>query len=129
MKFFSIKEAEALIPEFEEVFAGALKIRDKAESKAARLRELEEGGKSNLPEVTIERSQLQFLVNTVNEWLDKVRALGGVPRGIDPAVVDIPGRLAGREVYLCWRRGEKKIGHYHGPNEDCETRKPLPKEK
>jgi hypothetical protein len=49
------------------------------------------------------------------------------PKGLDPALVDFPHRLAGADVVLCWKLGEKKITYYHGNEEGFAGRKALPK--
>jgi len=129
MRFFKVKEAEALIPELEEIFANALQVRDQAEAKAVELRELERASDAGkrVSELAIKKSQVQYLVNRVNVWLRRITDLGAVPRGLDPALVDFPFKLGKKEVYLCWKRGEKKISHYHGPEDGFAGRKPLPR--
>ncbi|MDE2293151.1 MAG: DUF2203 domain-containing protein [Elusimicrobia bacterium] len=127
MRYFSLHEAEALIPELEGIFGRALKLRDEAEAKARRLREREEGEEGDPARDVLERGQLQFLVNAVNGCLAEVSALGAIPKGLDPALVDFPHRLDGAEVYLCWRGGEKSITHYHGLEDGFAGRRALPK--
>lgn len=126
MRYFSIEEAQALIPRMEEVFREALDIYARAESKARRVSELESSDKAPPHELALERGQLQFLVNTVNERLKEIFDLGAVPKGLEPALVDFPFRLGGQEVHLCWKLGEKRITHYHGLEEGFAGRKALP---
>ncbi|MBI3298344.1 MAG: DUF2203 domain-containing protein [Elusimicrobia bacterium] len=128
MRYFSVKEAEALIGDLEEIFARARALRDQAEKKAQNVRALEEAD-TDPASAALERGQLMFLANGINECLGQVAALGAVPKGLDPALVDFPHRLDGREVYLCWSAGEKNISHYHGIEEGFGGRTPLPKKK
>lgn len=125
MRYFTLAEAEALIPELEAVFARAARLRDQAESRAESVRKLEESGEDPA-KAALERGQLQFLVNRVNECLAEVAALGAVPKGLEPALADFPHRLGDDEVYLCWKLGEKRITHYHGVAEGFAGRRPLP---
>lgn len=125
MRYFTVEEAEAAIPVCEEIFSHAIRLRDEAEQKAIRLREIETGESPDPGEAALLRSQLQFLVNGVNEWLRKIVEFGAMPKGLEPGLVDFPYRHEGREVYLCWTRGEKKITHYHGLEEGFQGRKPL----
>ena len=37
-------------------------------------------------------------------------------RDPDSGLVDFPGELEGRLVYLCWRLGEDRVAWYHGHN-------------
>lgn len=126
MKRFTLEEAEALIPQLEDIFEKVAEIAARAELKARGLRKLEEEG-GGAAEVAIERSQLQFLAQGLNDWLQKIVELGALPKGVEPALVDFPSVIEGREGYLCWRLGEKRITHWHGADEGFSGRKPLPK--
>lgn len=128
MNHFTLAQAEALIPELETLFKRAALLRDQAEKRADSIRALEDAG-ADPAKTALERGQLQYLVNRVNECLAEVSSLGAVPKGLEPALVDFPHRLGGEEVYLCWRAGEKRITHYHGVEEGFAGRRALPKGK
>jgi hypothetical protein len=128
VRHFTLQEAEALIPELEAIFEKVADLAARAELKARSLRKLEDGG-AGAAELAIERSQLQFLAQGLNDWLQKIVDLGGLPKGVEPALVDFPSVIEGREAYLCWRLGEKRITHWHGTDEGFSNRKPLPKRK
>lgn len=127
MKFFSVDEAEAMIPRLEEIFEAVAELAAQAESKAAALRRRKPSGAADEAALAIERSQLQFLAQAIDERMHEIMELGAVPKGIEPALVDFPGRVEGRDVYLCWKLGEKKITHYHGMDDGFSGRQPLPK--
>lgn len=48
-----------------------------------------------------------------------------VLRDADTGLLDFPSRREGREVFLCWRLGEDRVGHWHGPESGFGGRKPL----
>ena len=127
MKLFTLAEAEALIPELEKVFDAVAELTAQAEVKAGSLRRRQETPDRDPAASAIERSQLQFLASGINQWLQRIVELGAIPKGVDPALVDFPSRLDGREVYLCWKLGDKKLTHYHAVGEGFSSRKPLPK--
>lgn len=129
MRYFTRAEAEALIPELERIFDAVAELAAQAEVKAASLRRRRDGGGEDADEAAsaIERSQLQFLTQGINDWMQKIVDLGALPKGVDPALVDFPSRLDGREVYLCWRLGEKALSYYHAVDEGFSNRKLLPK--
>ena len=127
MKYFTNDEADALIPELEKIFEAIAELTAAAELKAAGLRRRMDKGDADQAAAAIERSQLQFLAQGINEWMQKIIELGALPKGVSPALVDFPSRIEGREAYLCWKLGEKKISHYHPVDEGFSTRKPLPK--
>lgn len=124
MKHFTREEAEALIPELEKIYRSIGEVVERAQAKAENVRRLEQEDSGDA-ELAIERSQLQFLAGSVNELLQKVVDLGAEPKGLSPALVDFPHRLNGRDVYLCWKLGEKRITHYHGTDEGYAGRKRL----
>ena len=127
MKYFSVAEAEALIPELEKIFEAVAELAAQAEVKSASLRSRQEGDDSDPAAAAIERAQLQFLASGINERLQKIVELGALPKGVEPALVDFPHRLKGRDVYLCWRLGDKRLTHYHGVDEGFSSRQPLPR--
>jgi hypothetical protein len=127
MKYFTAEEADALIPELEKIFDAVAELTAKAELKAAGLRKRQQAEDQDPAGAAIERSQLQFLAQGINEWIQKIVELGALPKGTDPALVDFPCRVEGREAYLCWKLGEKRVTHYHPVDEGFSTRKPLPK--
>lgn len=125
MKYFSVDEAEALIPELEKIFETVSELAAKAQAKAQAVDKLEHAKKADPSQLAIEQSQLQFLTQAANEQLQAIVDMGAVPKGLEPALVDFPARVDGREAYLCWRLGEKSITHYHGVEEGFSGRKPL----
>ena len=127
LKRFTVSEAESLIPELERIFETISELIAQAEVKAAELRRRQDGPDGDTAAAVIERSQIQFLAHGVDGWLSKVADLGALPKGVNPALVDFPHRLDGRDVYLCWRLGETKITHYHAADEGFSNRRPLKK--
>lgn len=127
MRFFTVEEADALIPELENIFAAVAGLAAQAEMKAASLRDRMARGDGDEAGAAIERSQLQFLASGINDWMQKIVALGALPKGVEPALVDFPTVIDGREAYLCWKLGEKRVAHYHPVDGGFSTRKPLPK--
>jgi|CXWL01.1.fsa_nt_gi hypothetical protein len=127
MKYFTVEEADALIPELEKIFEAVAELTAQAEVKAAALRRQQESADPDAADMAITRSQLQFLAQGINEWMQKIVDLGALPKGMDPALVDFPARVEGREAYLCWKLGETKVSFYHPVGEGFSTRKPLPK--
>lgn len=127
MKYFTAEEADALIPELEKIFEAVAELTARAEVKAAKLRKRQDSGDEDHAGEAIDRSQLQFLAQGINDWMQKIVELGALPKGVEPALVDFPSRIDGREAYLCWKLGEKKVAHYHPVDEGFSTRKPLPK--
>lgn len=45
--------------------------------------------------------------------------------GLEQGIVDFPTTFEGRWVYLCWRRGESGIGHWHEVDGGFRGRRPI----
>jgi hypothetical protein len=70
-----------------------------------------------------------------SDWFEAQRVLKSeliylAERGIllrDPemGLVDFPGEVDGRPVFLCWRTGEDEVAWYHGQHSGFSSRKPL----
>jgi hypothetical protein len=127
VKYFAISEAEDMIPQIEKIFEAVAELAAQSEVKSASLRRRQERDDTDPAAAAIERGQLQFLAQGINERLQSIVELGALPKGVEPALVDFPHRLEGRDVYLCWRLGDKRITHYHGVDEGFSNRRPLPR--
>jgi hypothetical protein len=44
---------------------------------------------------------------------------------LDAGLVDFPGEVGGRRVYLCWRLGERAVEHWHELDAGFVGRQPL----
>ena len=126
MQYFTVKEAEALLPEIKSVLEQVSPAIEAVEEKSLRLSELENGRDPAAAEIAMARAQIQFLISGIEERLSRIAEMGALPKGIKPALVDFPSRLNGRDVYLCWKQGEERIAHYHGFDAGFAGRKPLP---
>ena len=71
------------------------------------------------------RERLDRGARDVQQGLEQVQALGGVPKDLGLGLVDFLHLRDGREVNLCWRYGEEQITHWHGLDEGYASRKPL----
>ena len=61
----------------------------------------------------------------VQEGLEDIHNLGGVPKDLGLGLVDFPHLRQGEEVHLCWKYGEQVIRFWHGLDEGYASRKPL----
>ncbi|MBI4423760.1 MAG: DUF2203 domain-containing protein [Elusimicrobia bacterium] len=126
-KHFSVDEAQARLPELERIFILCAEIRAKAQARVERIQRLQARKDASPVELAIERSQVEFLAQCLEQALAGIPAMGAVLKGLDPGLVDFPHLLDGEgEVYLCWREGEKDIRHYHRTDEGFAGRRPLP---
>ena len=57
--------------------------------------------------------------------LESFAAQGILLRDTDSGLVDFPARRDGRDVFLCWRLGEERVGYWHPPETGFAGRRPL----
>lgn len=52
-------------------------------------------------------------VRALRQDVEGLAAAGIILRDPDSGLVDFPARREGRTIYLCWRLGEDRVGHWH----------------
>jgi hypothetical protein len=65
-------------------------------------------------------------VQAVVEESGRLAAGGLVVRDLRKGLIDFPAVLDGREIFLCWQRGEEEIAFYHERDAGFSGRQPLP---
>jgi hypothetical protein len=133
-KYFTVEEAELLIPKLEQIVESLMENKRNAMDIGQDLARMEEqlrsedGRTVDPAEYMNKRTEMEFLVRIINEGLESIEDLGGQPKDLDLGLVDFPAMINGEEVLLCWKYGEKSIGYYHDHEEGFSGRKPLSKE-
>ena len=131
-RFFSLREANALISMLQEQFDHARELRDELSAVQSQLADA--GHPLTDPDVEVDKTApppVQRLQRAASRVLDELRAVlrGVAELGVEvkaaDGLVDFRTRLHGRTVLLCWRYGETTIGFWHGLDEGYATRKPL----
>ena len=69
--------------------------------------------------------ELQALAEEIDGYIGELQELGVEFKGFDMGLVDFPGELGGRPVYLCWRLGEEAVEHWHEIDAGFAGRQPL----
>ena len=152
-RFFDIDAAEATLPEVEPILAGLRD--QLAELTRLRRTEVEleaaidapvnpgppgesgSGGRSApgrragretaraADELRVIRLRMQGLVDQMQAAVAQIDGQGVVLRDIPTGLVDFPALVAGRQVWLCWRLGEERVGWWHEVDTGFGGRRPL----
>jgi hypothetical protein len=128
--FFTLDEANALLPWLEDKLAGMIPDRDNLAAAQERLLELlrrrRSNGHSSSEEDILEcKRGVDRLTEQLQENLKEVTERGILVRDLGRGLVDFPSRREEREVYLCWLRGEERIDYWHETNVGFGGRQPL----
>ncbi len=130
-RYFTIAEAERLLPKVEERIREALFLkaehqRSDEEIRATTQRIFLSGGAS------VDRNHIAELKMTrdssamrLQETFERVQELGCLVKDLDIGLLDFPTMYRGREVYLCWRLGEDRIEFWHHIEEGFGGRQPV----
>ena len=128
-RYFTLDEAERLIPKLEMIVTSMMEHRKSALLIGEELSEMQErihvGENVPASELMNKQTELDFIVQIVQEGLEEIENLGAHPKDLDQGLVDFPSMIDGEEVLLCWKFGEKSIRFYHGLSDGFAGRKPL----
>jgi hypothetical protein len=59
------------------------------------------------------RSEYELLMDRLNELIDELHQVGVELKDLELGLLDFPAVHEGREVYLCWHRGETEVRAWH----------------
>lgn len=130
-RYFTPEEVDRLVPVLLEIMPGLKRAHAEATEIRAALRDeqariaLAGGGVVDQAAWQARRQRLQTLAEAIQAGLERVVALGGVPKDLDLGLVDFPHRREGRAVNLCWRYPERAVAWWHGLDEGYAARRPL----
>ncbi|OLD35808.1 MAG: hypothetical protein AUI19_02125 [Myxococcales bacterium 13_1_40CM_2_68_15] len=132
-RFFSLREANALLATLQEEFGRARELRDELMGVQQKLQEAGsglEGPEVNIdPEAPLPVQRLQAravrIIGKLREILRDVAELGVEVKAAD-GLVDFRSKLHGRTVLLCWKYGEERVAFFHELDAGFAGRRPLP---
>lgn len=133
-RYFTLEEAEALLPVLDSLLQKAMagkKSLETVHSEIATLNEyitLRGGVLLDLEKNVSLKVQKELAVREVREAVEEIQAAGCLVKDLDIGLIDFPCRMDGREIHLCWKRGEAAIGFWHGTDEGFANRKPIKQE-
>ncbi len=110
-RYFTVEEANALLPEIKPLMARLLERRAKVATMQNELAGILNGDLSDVGGRTASDMVQDFAA--IERLVMKVRAYGCVVKDLNVGLLDFLSERNGREVYLCWRYGEPRIEYYH----------------
>ena len=127
---FTLDEANGLVPWLQETFDRLGRLRQEYVTLQQWLGELERqwqenGGSEDDSELRQARNSVSELARQVEEGVEEILDRGIVVRNVARGLVDFPSQRDGREVYLCWIKGEGRIDFWHETDRGFANREPL----
>lgn len=121
---FTVDEANRLIRELELVMTEIVRLGRRAEERHEQLQLLDalwgeavqEQPNPDHAEFTQARRRMEEDLERIEELVRSEILARGIrfpPGGIQHGLLDFPTTLDGRWVFLCWKRGEDRVTHWH----------------
>ena len=130
-RYFTLFEAERLLPEVERHLRDALFHRSEAAKAQQELEQASDrirmmgGVRVNPGDFVARRARLDTSAAALKDALDQVHQTGAVIKDLDIGLIDFMSRFEDRDVCLCWKLGESGISYWHGVDEGFRGRKPI----
>ena len=77
------------------------------------------------PKLRLTRLRMQGLIDQMAADVARIDELGLTLRDIERGLVDFPALVSGRQIWLCWQRGDRAIGWWHSLDSGFAGRLPL----
>ena len=135
-RIFTVKEANRLVGVMEAVIAETERLQGQLERHDRELQILDAlWGPKVLETENPDHGEFEKHRTGVDETVERIEGLvrdeilaRGVRfpiGGLEYGLLDFPTTLDGRVVYLCWKRGEPKVSHWHEINGGFAGRQPV----
>ena len=127
-RIFALEEAEATLPLVGRIAGDLAAEFDRWRSAVGEYEVLaaaatSEGGEG--AELRAARERVTEHARRVNGLLQEIDAVGCVFKGFEEGLVDFYTLRDDRLVFLCWRLGEPRIGHWHEVDSGFAGRRPV----
>jgi len=107
-KYFSVEEANRALPYVTRIVED---VRN-TYRRAIQLQEQLEHPHPGDEEVGVQKDYATA-IEQLNRYVDELQTVGVELKDYDTGLIDFPAWHDGREVCLCWKRGEKAVGAWH----------------
>lgn len=133
-RFYDIDDANAALPDLGvilETLAGQraelVRIRDEVLATHGDAEAAEATGETVVAadDLRLARLRMQGLVDQMAAGVARIEAQSITLRDITEGLVDFPALVNGRQVWLCWKRGEGDIAYWHDLESGFSGRRPL----
>ena len=130
-RYFTLGQAERLLPDVERALRDALFHKAEAEKSH---RELEQAGdrirmaggsRVNPTQLLALRARRDTSAAALQDALEQVEQTGAQVKDLDIGLIDFLARFREQDVCLCWKLGESGIHFWHGAEEGFRGRKPI----
>src|SRR5262245_34079974 len=119
-KYFTAEQAEAMLPLVRSIVKDITDLAPSIQDRQERVKRLRRGGgaKGVVTDAQLEEEEaaLTHARERIEECLTELTELGIEMKDPFTGLVDFPCWKDGREIYLCWKLGESRLGWWHEVN-------------
>ena len=133
-RFFTLLEAEALLPQIESHLRRLLQLKNEHEQADGQIQLISQrimlsGGMVPPRDQVAElKRQKESAAKGLKETVEAIHETGCQLKDVEMGLIDFPTLYRGREVYLCWKMGEEGIGYWHAVEDGYRGRRPIDSE-
>ncbi len=132
-KFFSVEEAEKELPEIKKKLDKVFSLNNSIKDISKDVQELVNiwgdeifdarhvDNKFYMEKINRRAS----LIEEIQSAVDEINSIGCIVKDVDLGLVDFFHKKDNEVVFLCWRYGEERIGHWHYANAGFASRRPI----
>jgi hypothetical protein len=108
-RHFTLEQANKTLPLVSRIVADIVQAHESATALQARL----ETASQTAREAQLSQTDLETKLDRLQNLVDELSEVGCELKDYQMGLVDFVGQHQGRDVYLCWKLGEGKIGYWH----------------
>ena len=123
LRYFTVDEANALLPELEPLVGRVLALRARASHDSRALGPLLGDLSSDVGGPLPTRLAGEFAA--IEELIAHIQSYGCWLKSLEAGLLDFLSERDGRDVLLCWRYGEPAIQYYHELHTGFQGRRPI----
>ena len=123
--YYSLEEARLLLPILEEKLLKLIQIQKALEFLSTVNVENESGGQEIDLMITKLNMKYYKKIYLYHKYIAQLLSLGVVIKDLQQGLIDFNAKYGGRDIFLCWRIGEKDIHFWHEIEEGFAGRQPI----
>lgn len=120
---YTLAEANRALPLVTRIVRDIVNAHERATQLQAKIEELPAAAKDS----AYAQDQLDSALDRLQDYVDELGTLGIELKDYETGLIDFPGRHEGRDVLLCWKLGEERVGHWHEVHAGFAGRQPVSK--
>ncbi len=134
MPYFTLQQAEALLPEVDRAIREAIALKRVYEESEETIQSegrrvlLSGGAMVDMNRMRAEGARRDSCAQKLKQAIEDIEAFGCEIKDLDIGLIDFRTLYHGQEVYLCWKLGEAGIEWWHGISEGFRGRKRIDEE-